>query len=96
MSQLVHRSSRLFRPFSGALHSSRCASTLVIGEVSGDSLTGGTLSTITAASKLGNDTTVFVAGKDIKTVADNACKVKGVSKVVALESEVNLEFCMGS
>ncbi|KJE88738.1 electron transfer flavoprotein alpha-subunit [Capsaspora owczarzaki ATCC 30864] len=80
---LVSAPTAAARLFSSA--SARFASTLVIAEHDGAVLAAGTLNTITAASKLGGNITVLVAGASPKAVADTVSKVKGVSKVVAVE-----------
>ncbi|KAG9412093.1 hypothetical protein AC1031_017723 [Aphanomyces cochlioides] len=61
---------------------SRFASTLVVAEHNGESLTGGTLSAITAASKIGGDITVLVAGSNSANVAQAAASVQGVKSVL--------------
>lgn len=70
-----------------AMSSLRAASSLVIAEHDGSAVSGGTLSTITAASKIGGDVSVLVAGKGAKTAAEYAATVTGVSKVLVAESE---------
>jgi len=45
-----------------------------------------TLSTVTAALRLGNSVTVLVAGKDCQNVAKQAAAVAGVSKVIVSEA----------
>ena len=54
---------------------------LVIAEHDNQSLKGSTLNTITAASKLGGDIHVLVAGAGCGAVAEAAAKVAGVAKV---------------
>jgi len=54
---------------------------LVIAEHDGSALAGGTLSTITAATQLGDDIHVLVAGKGCQAVAEQAAKVAGVTQV---------------
>jgi len=54
---------------------------LVIAEHDNQSLKGSTLNTVTAASKLGGDIHVLVAGAGCGAVAEAAAKVAGVAKV---------------
>ncbi|RHZ04771.1 hypothetical protein DYB26_002278 [Aphanomyces astaci] len=68
------------RSFSRA--SSRFASTLVVAEHNGEALTGGTLSAITAASKIGGDITVLVSGSNTANIAKEAAAVQGVKSVL--------------
>ncbi|MDY0072977.1 MAG: FAD-binding protein [Thauera sp.] len=55
---------------------------LVIAEHDNQALKAATLNTITAASKLGGDVHVLVAGAGCAVVADAAAKISGVSKVL--------------
>src|SRR5690606_41817876 len=55
--------------------------TLVLAEHANASLKAATLSTITAAGKLG-EVTVLVAGQDCSAVAEAAAKIEGVAKVL--------------
>lgn len=59
---------------------------LLIVEHDGKKLLPPTLSTLTAAKKLG-DVTALVAGKNVKAVADEAAKLAGVSKVLHVEAD---------
>lgn len=59
---------------------------LVIAEHDNVSLKGATLNTITAASKIGGDVDVLVAGSGCASVADAAAKVAGVSKVLLADN----------
>ncbi|GAA6146296.1 electron transfer flavoprotein subunit alpha/FixB family protein [Thalassolituus maritimus] len=59
---------------------------LVIAEHDNASLKGATLNTITAASKIGGDVEVLVAGSGCAAVADAAAKVAGVSKVLLADN----------
>lgn len=45
------------------------------------------LAAVSAAQKLGGSITGFLAGKDIKAVAEQAAKIKGLEKVVFVENE---------
>ncbi|XP_065200928.1 electron transfer flavoprotein subunit alpha, mitochondrial [Planococcus citri] len=64
----------------------RLQSTLVIAEHSDQKLAPITKNAITAASKLGNEVTVLVAGESTSSVAEQVSKVKGVSKVLTAEA----------
>lgn len=67
----------------------RCASSLVVAEHdTNKKLTPGSLSTITAATKIGGDVSVLVVGKGIADVASHASKIAGVTKVLTLENDV--------
>lgn len=57
-------------------------SVLVVAEHNNQALNAATFSTITAATKLGGDIHVLVAGHNCKAVADQAAKVTGVAKVI--------------
>ncbi|KAJ0310141.1 hypothetical protein COL5a_009782 [Colletotrichum fioriniae] len=61
-------------------------STLAILEQREGQLNHGSLSAITAAKKLGGSIHGFVAGSNIKGVADEAAKVEGVEKVIAVNN----------
>jgi len=61
-------------------------STLAILEQREGKLNHGSLSAITAAKKLGGPIHGFVAGSNIKGVADEAAKVEGVEKIIAVEN----------
>ena len=59
---------------------------LVIAEHDNATLKGATLNTITAASKIGGDVEVLVAGSGCGAVAEAAAKVAGVSKVLVADN----------
>ncbi|KAK6219583.1 electron transfer flavoprotein domain-containing protein [Colletotrichum tabaci] len=61
-------------------------STLAILEQREGQLNHGSLGAITAAKKLGGPIHGFVAGSNIKGVADEAAKVEGVEKIIAVEN----------
>ena len=56
--------------------------TLVIAEHEHGTLKGATLNTITAATQLGADVHVLVAGQNAQGAADAAAKIQGVAKVL--------------
>lgn len=59
---------------------------LVIAEHDNATLKGATLNTITAATKIGGDVEVLVAGSGCSAVAEAAAKVAGVSKVLVADN----------
>lgn len=59
---------------------------LVIAEHDNQSLKGGTLNAVTAASQLGADVHVLVAGSNAGAVAQAAAQVKGVASVLHADS----------
>jgi electron transfer flavoprotein alpha subunit len=61
--------------------------TLLVAEHDNKSLKDATAKALTAASALGGDVHVLVAGKDCRAVADAAAKLKGVAKVLLAEAE---------
>lgn len=61
--------------------------TLVIAEHDNKSLNEATRAAVTAAKKIGGDIHILVAGQGAKSVADEAAKVEGVTKVMLAESE---------
>ncbi|KAI9672512.1 MAG: Electron transfer flavoprotein alpha-subunit [Caeruleum heppii] len=65
---------------------SRLLSTLAILEQREGQLQNASLSTVTAASKLGGEVTGFVVGSGIKTVAEAASKVEGLHKILMVEN----------
>ncbi|MFS8115386.1 electron transfer flavoprotein subunit alpha/FixB family protein [Rhizobium jaguaris] len=60
---------------------------LLLADHDNSSLSDQTAKTLTAASKIGSDIHVLVAGKDAKAAADAAAKLFGVSKVLLAESD---------
>ena len=62
-------------------------SNLVIAEHNNEALGAATLNAITAASQVGGDIHVLVAGDDAQAVADSAAAVAGVSKVLLAQGE---------
>src|SRR5690606_8642906 len=63
---------------------------LVVAEHDNAALRGSTLNTIGAASKIGGDVTVLVAGSGCRAVAEAAAAVEGVSRVL-LADDPSLE-----
>jgi electron transfer flavoprotein alpha subunit len=64
----------------------RLLSTLAILEQREGKLNHGSLSAVTAAKKLGGSIHGFLAGSNIKGVADEAAKVDGVEKIIAVDN----------
>ncbi|KAI9816186.1 MAG: Electron transfer flavoprotein alpha-subunit [Pycnora praestabilis] len=64
----------------------RLLSTLAILEQRDGKLSPASLSTVTAAQKLGDSITGFLAGSGVKAVAEEAAKVKGMEKVLMVEN----------
>ncbi len=64
----------------------RLLSALAILEQRDGKLNTGSLSAVTAAKKLGGPIHGFVAGSSIKAVAEEAAKVDGLEKIIAVEN----------
>ncbi|KAJ8109559.1 hypothetical protein ONZ43_g6099 [Nemania bipapillata] len=85
VSSVPRYTSAVTGPFSqSALH--RLLSSLAILEHREGELNHGSLSAITAAKKIGGSVHGFVAGSNIKSVAEEAAKVEGVEKIIAVEN----------
>lgn len=61
-------------------------STLLLAELSGSELAPATAKALTAAKALGGDVHILVAGSNIKSAAETAAKLEGVSKVLAADA----------
>jgi electron transfer flavoprotein alpha subunit len=72
--------------FSQACSSSRNASTLVVAEHDNSAIFPGTLAAVTAASKIGGDVTLLVAGHNAGAAAEKASKISGVAKVLHVDN----------
>jgi len=74
---------------------SRLLSSLAVLEQKDGKLNHGSLGSITAAQKLGGSITGFVAGSNIKAVAEEAAKVAGIGKIIAVENSAydKVYFC---
>ncbi|ORY63103.1 uncharacterized protein BCR38DRAFT_344546 [Pseudomassariella vexata] len=72
--------------FSSSSALRRLLSSLAILEQRDGKLNHGSLSAITAAQKLGGTIHGFVAGEGIKAVAEEAAKVAGVEKIIAVDN----------
>lgn len=64
----------------------RLLSSLAVLEQKDGKLNHGSLGAITAAQKLGGSIVGFVAGGNIKAVAEEAAKVKGIEKIIAIDN----------
>lgn len=64
----------------------RLLSSLAVLEQRDGKLNHGSLSAITAAKKLGGTVHGFVAGGNVKPVAEEAAKVEGVEKIIAVDN----------
>lgn len=73
---------------------SRFLSSLAILEQREGKLNHGSLSAVTAAQKLGGSITGFLAGSNIKAVAEEAAKVEGVEKIIAIENGAYDKVCI--
>ncbi len=85
------RNSRLHRQTLYQLQPStlaRLLSSLAVLEQRDGALQNSSLCAITAAQKLGNTITGFIAGSNIKALAESAAKVKGVEKIIIVENGV--------
>jgi electron transfer flavoprotein alpha subunit len=90
-SALLHARTRLTTPRTLSAHQqsllSKLLSTLAILEQREGKLQPGSLSAVTAAKKLGGSITGFVAGSQIKSVAEEAAKVEGIEKILSVENQ---------
>ena len=64
----------------------RLLSSLAVLEQRDGKLNNGSLGAVTAAKKLGGSITAFVAGGNITAVAEEAAKVNGVEKIIAVDN----------
>lgn len=65
----------------------RLLSTLAILEQKDGKLNSGSLGAVTAGQKLGGPVHGFIAGKAGKSIAQEAAKIQGLEKVVAVEND---------
>jgi electron transfer flavoprotein alpha subunit len=65
----------------------RGLSSLVVAEHTDAGLSAGTLSTVTAAQKVGLDVDVLILGKGVGEIAKKAAGTSGVKRVLVMESE---------
>lgn len=77
---------------------SRSLSSLAVLEQREGKLYSASLSAVTAAQKLGGPVTGFVAGSHVRSVAEEAAKIKGMGKIIMVENGVYdkvSSFCSG-
>lgn len=67
-------------------------SILVVVEHDNEELKGATLSTITAAKEIGSEIDLLVAGFSCDSVADQACSIPGIGKVLVADNESYKNF----
>ena len=88
---------KLLQPRQSAL--ARLLSTLAILEQREGQLNKNSLSAVTAARKLGGSVTGFIAGSNVKPMAEEAAKVQGVEKIIIVENgsydKVRVSSCWG-
>lgn len=65
----------------------RLASTLAILEQRDGGLNSASLGAVTAGSKLGGPVHGFIAGKNVKPIAEAAAKTEGLEKIIMVENE---------
>lgn len=64
----------------------RSLSSLAVLEQREGKLQNASLSAVTAAQKLGGSITGFIAGSGVKSVVEEAAKVKGLDKIIMVEN----------
>ena len=67
-------------------------SILVIAEHDNNELKGSTLNTVTAASEIGGDITILVAGSNSSTVAEQASSIAGIKSVIHVDDPLYENF----
>lgn len=72
----------------------RLLSSLAILEQKDGKLNNASLGAVTAAQKLGGSVTGFVAGGNVKSVAEEAAKIKGLEKIVSVDNEAYDKACV--
>jgi len=80
------RSNVCYKPVASLSALARLLSSLAVLEHRDGKLNNGSLSAVTAAQKLGGTITAFVAGSNIKAVAEQAAKVAGVEKIISVDN----------
>jgi electron transfer flavoprotein alpha subunit len=74
------------RGLAQATYRSRLLSSLAVLEQNNGKLNHGSLSAITAAKQLGGTIHAFVAAGNVKPIAEEAAKVDGLEKVIAVDN----------
>jgi electron transfer flavoprotein alpha subunit len=77
---------RVIAPLSRDAALARLLSTLAVLEQREGKLNVASLAAVSAAMKLGGEVTGFVAGSNVKAVADEAAKVEGLDKVIYVDN----------
>ena len=67
-------------------------SILVVAEHDNNEIKGSTLNTVTAASKIGGDVSVLVAGSESSSAAEQASKISGISSVIHVDDPIYKNF----
>ena len=67
-------------------------SILVVAEHDNNEIKGSTLNTVTAASQIGGDVSVLVAGSESSSVAEQASKIAGISSVIHVDDPIYKNF----
>ena len=67
-------------------------SILVIAEHDNNELKGSTLNTVTAASEIGGDVSVLVAGSESSSVAEQASKISRINSVIHVDDPIYKNF----
>jgi electron transfer flavoprotein alpha subunit len=98
----VHQACTQLRPSAGrpSVQSlsafARLLSSLAVLEQRDGKLIHGSSSAVTAAQKLGGSITGFVAGSNVKSIAEEAAKIAGVEKVIAVDNTAYDKACLNS
>ncbi|KPI43670.1 putative electron transfer flavoprotein subunit alpha, mitochondrial [Cyphellophora attinorum] len=87
LSALTHSSHFLSTQSRFTTQRSRLASTLAILEQREGGLNSASLGAVTAGAKLGGSIHGFIAGKNVKPIAEEASKVSGLEKIITVENE---------
>ena len=67
-------------------------SILVVAEHDNNEIKGSTLNTVTAASEIGGDVSVLVAGSESSSAAEQASKISGISSVIHVDDPIYKNF----
>ena len=67
-------------------------SILVVAEHDNNEIKGSTLNTVTAASEIGGDVSVLVAGSESSSAAEQASKIAGISSVIHVDDQIYKNF----
>ncbi len=67
-------------------------SILVVAEHDNNEIKGSTLNTVTAATEIGGDVSVLVAGSESSSAAEQASKISGISSVIHVDDPIYQNF----